>query len=161
VNPAQNAAELRDLARGIVYEAVSRSKNVEDLLKKDVALFCLTADYQKQKATALKIRATERLNYVQRMAALTDQEREINMELAKRGMAPVLITLEEREVFARQIEDDSDIGVGLPQDVGDQGDSNAAAGVDNGNYGDYVAVPMNDGRDYADQSVLDDEETSI
>lgn len=164
VNPDQNAAELRDLARGLVYEAVRGSKagSVEDLVKKDVALFCLTADYTKQKAQALKIRATERLNYVQRMAALTDQEREINMELAKRGMAPILITLEERASFARQVEEaETDVGVGLPQDLGDQGESNAAAGVDNGNYGDYVAVPVNDGRDYADQSVLDDEETSI
>lgn len=161
VDPGQNAAELRDLARGLVYEAVRRTKNVDDLLKKDIALFCLTSDYKKQKATALKIRATERLNYVQRMAALTDQEREVNMELAKRGMAPIMITLEERGSFARQVEEDTEIGVGLPRDVGDQGESNAAAGVDYGDYGDYVAVPMNDGRDYADQSVLDDQETSI
>lgn len=164
VNPIQNAAELRDLARGFVYEAVSHTKNVDDLLKKDVGLFCLTADYKKQKADALKIRATERLNYVKRMAAMTDQEREVNMELAKRGMAPIIITLEERGSFARQIEEQeaaSDIGVGLPRDFGDQGESNAAGGVDYGDYGDYVAVPVNDGRDYADQSVLDDQETSI
>ncbi len=121
----------------------------------------MTSDYKKQKATALKIRATERLNYVQRKAALTDQEREVNMELAKRGMAPIMITLEERGSFARQIEAESEVGVGLPRDFGEQGESNAAAGVDYGDYGDYVAVPMNDGRDYADQSVLDDQETSI
>lgn len=160
INPEQNAAELRDLARGLLYEAVSRSKGVDTLLKKDVALFCLTADYTKQKAVALKIRATERISYKQRMANLSDQERQINKELADRGMAPIMITLEERASFARQIEE-ADIGVGLPRDFGDQGDSNPAVGVDSGDYGDYVAVPVNDGRDFTDQSVLDDAETSI
>jgi len=79
-------------------------------------------------------------------------------------MAPIIITLEERGSFARQVEEQeaaADVGVGLPQDFGEQGESNAAAGVDNGNYGDYVAVPVNDGRDYVEPSVLDDEETSI
>lgn len=160
VDPAQVSDDLRDLARGLVYEAVTKLETpLGDLVKQDVALFCLTAEYNVQKAEAQKIRATERLNYVKRMAQLSDQEREVNMELAKRGMAPILITLEERKGFARQIESDS--GVGFARDLEDQGESNAAAGVDNGDYGDYVAVPFRDGRDYVEPSLWDDEDRGI
>lgn len=160
VDPAQSADDLRDLARGLVYEAVTKVQTpIGDLVKQDVALFCLTAEYAVQKAEAQRIRATERLNYVDRMRKLSDQEREVNMELAKRGMAPILITLEERKEFARQIEDDT--GVGFARDYEDQGESNAAAGVDNGEYGDYVAVPFVDGRDYVEPSLWDDEDRGI
>jgi hypothetical protein len=81
-------------------------------------------------------------------------------------MAPTMIALEERTDLGRT-EDLShlmDIGVGLPQDTEEQGDisqSNAGAGVDNGNYGDYGAVPINDGRDPHEASLLDDRERSI
>lgn len=166
VNPAQSPAELRDLARGLVYEAVTNLQTpLGELVKRDIALFCLTADYSEQRAQAKAIRATERLNYVKRMGLLTDQEREVNMELAKRGMAPIIITLEERASFAQAVEDttavDPEIGVGLYQDYYEQGESNAEAGVDNGNYGDYAAVPFRDGRDYVEPSVLDDEDRGI
>ncbi len=166
VNPAQSPAELRDLARGLVYESVVNLQvPLAELIKKEVALFCLTADPKEQKAQARTIRATERLSYVKRMAALTDQEREVNMELAKRGMAPILIELEERVGFARDVEENAEtnpeIGVGLYQDYYEQGESNAAAGVDNGNYGDYTAVPFNDGRDYREPTLGDDEDRGI
>ena len=160
INPTQKPAELRDIARGLVFEASARSQlPLDELLKKDVALFSLTADFKKQKAEAQAIRATERLDYVKRMKDLSDQEREVNMELAKLGMAPIMITLEERKAFARKVEEE-ETGVGLPQDFGDQGESNAA-GADNGNYGDYFAAPSSDGRDYVEPSLLDDFQTSI
>jgi hypothetical protein len=44
---------------------------------------------------------------------------------------------------------------------GDIAASNAGAGVDNGNYGDYEAVPFREGRDPYEATVLDDAETSI
>jgi hypothetical protein len=100
------------------------------------------------------------------MADFSDLEREVNMELAKRGMAPTIIALAERTELGESVDLSHlmDIGVGLPQDTEEQGDiarSNAGAGVDNGNYGDYHAVPSNDGRDPHETSVLDDQERSI
>jgi hypothetical protein len=165
IDPSQNPAELRDLARGLVYEAVDSlrkadpSRPINALLKTDAAMFCLTSDYSKRKAEAQSIRATERLKYVTLMGLKTDRDREVSMELAKRGMAPILITREQRLEFAREVED-ADVGVGLPRDYGDQGDVNLA-GADNGDYGDYEAVPINDGRDAADQWLLDDETRGI
>jgi hypothetical protein len=100
------------------------------------------------------------------MATFTDLEREVNMELAKRGMAPTILTLGERTELGRSVDLSHlvDVGVGLPQDTEEQGDihqSNAGAGVDNGNYGDYQAVPSRDGRDPYEATVLDDPARSI
>lgn len=157
VDPTQSPALLRDIAKGFVNEA---SQGFKDDPSKDIALFCLLADYDKSRAEARKIRATERITYVQRMANFTDLEREVNMELAKRGMAPTIIGLAERTELGRSSQPE-DIGVGLPQDYQDQGEANAAGGVDNGNYGDYEAVPFRDGRDPYEASVLDDPARSI
>lgn len=171
VNPVQKASELRDLSRGMLFETLATAAKspqtlarVSEAIKKDVALYCLLADYKEQKAEALKVRARERLTYTKRMGELSDQEREVNMELAKRGMAPILITIEERKMFAQASEEESEvdpeIGVGRPQDTFDDGESNAA-GVNNGNYGDYNAVPFNDGRDYVQPGFWDDQDRSI
>lgn len=165
VDPAQSPDLLRDIGKGFLYEA-SQGQKVEQLASKDVTLFCLLADYDKARSEARKVRATERITYVQRMANFTDMEREVNMELAKRGMAPTIIALAERTELGRTVDLSHlmDIGVGLPQDTEEQGDisqSNAGAGVDNGNYGDYGAVPINDGRDPQEASLLDDRERSI
>ncbi len=171
VSPTQKASELRDVARGMLFETLATAAKtpqtlakVTESVRKDVALFCLLADYKEQKAEAQKVRALERITYVQRMAQLSDQEREVNMELAKRGMAPILITIEERKMFAQASEEEEEknqeIGVGLPLDYYDQGESNAA-GADRGDYGDYVALPVNDGRDYEQPGFGDDQERSI
>ena len=163
VDPTQSPALLKSIATGFVNEA---SQGFKGDPNKDVTLFCLLADYDKAKAEARKVRATERITYVQRMANFTDMEREINMELAKRGMAPTIIALEERTELGQSVSLKHlvDIGVGLPQDTEEQGDisqANAGAGVDNGNYGDYEAVPFREGRDPYDATILDDAERSI
>lgn len=158
VDPTQTPDTLRDIAKGFVNEA---SQGVKVDVEKDITLFCLVASYDKAKAEARKVRATERIEYVQRMAQFTDLEREVDMELAKRGMAPIILTLAERTEFGRRVglEHLVDTGVGLPQDYEEQGDiaqANAGAGVDNGNYGDYNAEWRDDGRDAPLQTVLDD-----
>jgi hypothetical protein len=163
VDPTQPPALLRDIAKGLVNEA---SQGFKGDPTKDVTLFCLMADYDKARAEARRVRATERITYVQRMANFTDLEREVNMELAKRGMAPTIIALAERTELGRGVDLSHliDTGVGLPQDTEEQGDvaqANAGAGVDNGNYGDYEAVPVNDGRDPHESTLLDDPSRSI
>ena len=162
VDLTQTPAMVKSIAKGFVQEA---SQGYAGDPSKDVTLFCLLADYDKAKSEARKIRATERITYTQRMAEFTDLEREVNMELAKLGMAPTIIDLAERTQMGRvDLSHLVDTGVGLPQDTVEGGDvaaSNAGAGVDNGNYGDYEAVPFREGRDPYEATVLDDEETSI
>jgi hypothetical protein len=163
VDPTQSTSLLRDIGAGFLKEA---SQGLKSVPTTDVTVFCLLADYTKSKAEARKVRATERITYVQRMANFTDLEREVNMELAKRGMAPVILALEERKELGRGVDLSHlvDVGVGLPQDTEEQGDigqANAGAGVDHGNYGDYNAVPFREGRDPYEASVLDDPARSI
>ena len=163
VDLTQSPAMLKSVAKGFVQEA---SQGFKGDPSKDVTLFCLLADYDKARAEARRIRATERITYTQKMANFTDLEREVNMELAKRGMAPTIISLAERTELGRSVDLSHlvDVGVGLPQDTEEQGDisqANAGAGVDNGNYGDYEAVPFREGRDPYDATVLDDLATSI
>ena len=159
VDPTQSPAMLKSIAKGLLYEA---AQGYTADPGKDATLFCLLADFNAARADAKRIRASERLSYTDRMNKMTDMEREVTMELAKLGMAPTIITLAERKELGRV--ELSDIGVGRPRDLEDQGDlplANAGATGDHGDYGDYEAVPFRDGRDPYEATVLDDEETSI
>jgi hypothetical protein len=168
VNPTQNAAELRDVGRGILMETLStvqkdaaKRTKFEEQRFKDVALYTLLADYKKEKGEANKLRSDERMKFVQRMAQKTDQDREVIQELLKIGMAPYIMTNQDRESFAKEAQrlqeevyrdeevfralGDQDVGVGQPHDYNEQGEVDNR-GPDNGDYGDYLSGPGNDGR---------------
>ena len=185
VDPRQNAAELRDLSQGMVYELLStlqkdpaKVERLEQMKEKDIALVSLLSDPREQKAGVNRLRAQERLTFVDRMAQKTDQEREVIGDLLRVGLAPYIITNRDRALFAQEaealgrqirVEDESfdvveevpEEGVGQPRDFFDQGESNAAAGPDFGDYGDYTAEPRNDGRDPEGYTLNDDPESSI
>jgi len=180
VDPTEGASIVRDISRGLLAETlttVQREAKTRTMLEeqrtKDVALYTLTADYAKEKAEVNRLVATERLKFVQRMAQRTDTEREILQDLLAIGLAPYIISRSDREEFARRaellqeligsdeeaIEDlDGEIGVGQPRDLFEQGDE-PPAGVDNGDYGDYTAIPANE--DYDQPQLNDDAERSI
>ena len=163
VDPDQKPAELRDIARGFVYEALSQVPAVDRT--KDIALYTLTSNYKEEKALVNKLRATERLKFVEEMSKRSDAEREVIGDLLKVGLAPYIITNRDRDIFAREAETlerqmgdyTAETGVGMPHDFEDQGE----AGTDAGNYGDYYALVGNDGRDDVQTNILDDPENSI
>lgn len=181
VDPTQKADELRDIAQGYVYELlaaiqsdpVKRTK-LDELRTKDVTLYMLLADFKEERTNVNKLRAQERLKFVDEMAKKSDQEREVIGELLKIGLAPYIITNRDREAFARQAEQlqeqvrvddeefkvDEEIGVGKAEDFFDQGEQ-PPQGIDGGDYGNYNAVPGNDGRDDYQPQFGDDEDTSI
>jgi hypothetical protein len=172
IDPTQNPAELRDLAQGYVYQAVSVvQKDVSKLAKleeartKDVALYTLMADYKTEKAQVNKLRATERLKFVEEMSKRTDMEREVIGDLLRIGLAPYIITNRDREIFAREAETlqremarvDEEVGVGLPLEFEDREITEG----DRGEYGDFLPMPNQDGRDPFEAHLTDDAETSI
>ena len=183
VNPEQPANRLRDVSRGILAETlhdiqrdpIKKTRFTEQRFK-DVALYTLMADYKKEKAEANKLRSSERMKFVQRMAQKSDQEREVIQDLLKIGLAPYIMTNQDRSELAQEAQrlqeevykddavyqavGDEDVGVGLPRDQFDQGDEDAR-GTDNGDYGDYVGMPGNDGRDHEQPQMSDDVEQSI
>lgn len=184
VDPTQNASELRDLARGLVGQQLAaiqadgtKRAQYEAQRFKDITLYMLSVDYKEQRAEVNKIRASERLKFIQRMAGKSDQEREVIGDLLRIGLAPYIISNEDRELFAREAEllqeelarqDDMfeatgdlalETGVGMARDYHDDGEEEDGVGVDHGDYGDRAGLP--EGRDYPMPGFGDDPARSI
>lgn len=179
LDPNQKPDELRDISKGILYEILNQIQadpvkraELEVRKTKDVTLYALLSDFKEEKANVNRLRAQERLRFVDEMARRSDQEREILGELLKIGVAPYIITNRDREAFARQAQQlvdlsridqevlDQEVGVGQPMDVYDQGDM-PIQGNEEGNYGDYYAQPGNDGRDHEQPTFWDDDNPPI
>jgi hypothetical protein len=177
VDPSQNKDELRDIGQGyladllrtIQADPVKRTK-LERMKTSDASLYALLANFQEEKASANRLRARERLAFVERMGRKSDEDREVIGGLLRIGAAPYVITNQDRELFARQAEQlretsrmqefDVDIGVGQPRGYEDQGDE-FVGGTDHGDYGDLEPLPRNDGRDHQQPYLGEDAETSI
>jgi hypothetical protein len=117
-----------------------------------------------------KLRASERLKIVTEMAKKSDAEREVVGDLLKIGLAPYIMTVQDRAIFAREAErlvdvlaaeeqEFEDQGVGLARDVQEDGEENEFVGADHGDYGDRAALP--EGQDYREPALGDDAERSI
>lgn len=180
VDPTESTSLLRDISRGLLAETLSKIQKdpakrakLEEARSKDITLYTLTAEYTEERASVNRLVAAERMKFVQRMAQKSDSERDILSDLLKIGLAPYIITQEDRKEFARQAEllraeverdeflvqsTDPDTGVGQPRDVGDQGDE-PVAGVDHGDYGDYVGD--GDDGEFQQPQIGDDERGSI
>jgi hypothetical protein len=172
IDPTQNAAELRDLSKGYlqlelseIQKDVTKLAKFEEARTKDVALYTLFADYKEEKAQVNKLRATERLKFVEEMSKRSDMEREVIGDLLRIGLAPYIITNQDREIFAREAESlqreirmlDEEIGVGFPLGFEDREITEG----DRGEYGDFLPMPNQDGRDPFEAHITDDAETSI
>jgi hypothetical protein len=177
VNPSQNKAELRDIGKGFLLEVLdiiqkdpTKQRKLDELLTKDVALYTVLGDYVQNKTNLNKLRADERMTFVQRMTQKSDDEREVIGDLLRIGLAPYVISNEDRSMLAREAErmedqmmrieqQDEEVGVGEPRD--DENEEIYIGGADHGDYGDNQPLPNNDGRDYDQPWFGDDERTSI
>lgn len=147
VDPTQNPAELRDYARGLIYQLVDAilkepkyARDFDKRIRSDITIMCLLSKLDAEKQEVRRVSANERLTYVKINAKMTDLERETNTELVKIGMGPVLITLEDRDLLSRREEQEvrqleEEVGVGLAQDDG-LDDGQPAPNADDGDYGD-------------------------
>jgi hypothetical protein len=183
VDSRQDPESLRDIAKGYVFEALQeiqkspvKMKKFSELRNTDITLLMLSAKIDLEMAAVNRVLARQRKTFVQRMAEKSDFEREIIEELKRRGMAPIIITTEDRELFASEIENElrprtefesveaelevpGDEGVGLPQ--APEGPEEEAPGlvVDAGDYGDLAPLPV--GRDPPAAALTDDAATSV
>jgi hypothetical protein len=184
VDPTQNAAELRDIAKGYALElltdidtAVERQTKLEEVRSKDVALYVLQADYKEERSQANKLRASQRIKIVDDLKKKSDTERELIQQLLTIGAAPYLVTRQEQFMFAREAEllqdqiraeedefgeeeedADSEAGVGRARD-GDEDRDEDERGNDHGDYGDHAGLPV--GRDPLEAGLWDDPARSI
>jgi hypothetical protein len=183
VDSRQGPDELRDIAKGYLFEVLKfiqssdvRRKKFEDMRQKDLTLLMLSANIDLELSAVNRVLARQRKTFVQRMGEKTDLEREIVDELKRRGMAPIIITTEDRELFAAEIENQlrprvefaeeeeeiavaGDDGVGLPQEPDGPEEDAPGRVVDRGDYGDMAPLPV--GRDPPAASLTDDAATSV
>jgi hypothetical protein len=189
VDPTQSPDELRDIAKGFVYDVLLRiqANEVKHLAfekarRTDISLLTLFANPGEERSNVNTLRATERLAFVERMAAMSDMERTITQELLATGMAPYIMTNKDRELYAAELlsrtersaqveaefavdqeempELEADVGVGQPTEA-ETAEDDARIGADDGDYGNNAPLPMNEGRDYDQPQMNDDEENAI
>jgi len=174
IDCTQKNDDLRDITKGYVYETIKEIEKdpltktrLMSLIKTDVSMVLLTADLAEAKRITNTLKAKERTSFTDRLRNMTDTDREITKELIDRGLAPTIITREDRAMFAREMaetehEEDPETGVGRPVDYQDQGDVPVAGDVEErGNYGDYFNAPGNDGRDYMQPDQFDDDDRGV
>ena len=174
IDSTQKNDDLRDITKGYVYETLKEIEKdpltktrLMTLMKADVSMVLLTADLAEAKRITNTLKAKERTTFTDRLRNMTDTDREITKELIDRGLAPTIITREDRAMFAREVaetegENDPETGVGRPVDYEDQGDLPVQGDVEErGNYGDYSNAPGNDGRDYEQPDQFDDDERGV
>lgn len=110
VDYTQDPSLLRDLSQGMLMKLIrsTDAATLERARKSVVGAYMLTASLKEEEKKAKVIRARERNAYVKRMGELSDTQRQIALELERRGMAPVIITTADREYFAAQEEADEE-----------------------------------------------------
>jgi len=157
---------VRDATRGVLYELFdtinkdnNRSRYIQAILKasqKDLVMNMILLNKEDAEKTTGLIRARERDVFKQRLRQMNDTEREITKMLLDIGIAPYLITNEDREVFAKEFgvpdpeetyaeevretdEDRPEEGYNALRDNQEDGDVrvNDAGHVLESDYGDY------------------------
>ena len=148
LDPTQKSDDLRDITKGYVYELVKeigkdpvKKTKLSSMQKDDLALMILTADVKRAKETTNSLKAKERIAYTDRLRLMTDADREITKELIDRGLAPYIISTQDRILFAKEMEEkerereDEDVGVGRTADDSELGGPPTLE--DRGQYGDF------------------------
>jgi len=103
---------LRDAARGIVYELIHeivKDKNKSGLMnalstavQRDLVLSMILITKEQATKQESDLRTREREVFKQRMRSMNDTEREATKMLLDIGIAPYIITNEDREIFAKE-----------------------------------------------------------
>jgi hypothetical protein len=107
-----NSSLLRDIAKGLLYELfedISKDKNVSSLKKtldeavnRDVVLNMIFFTKEEAERITDAARTQERDAFKKRLRSMNDTERELTKLLLDIGIAPYIITNEDREMFARE-----------------------------------------------------------
>ena len=180
----------RDIYKGFILELgvhVSESEAVltqfKSSLKTDASLKSLLSSAAETRNTVDRYTAREREEFKSRLRNMTDTQREITNTLRYLGLAPYLITKEDRDGFVREIRAETDVpdpdnpvvapgekeneadipeeGLNDERDVGPQGEvprnGDTEVEYDYGDYGDMRARAA-DGEEYVEQATYNYDE---
>jgi len=166
-NAYENSSLLRDYFKGVLNEFVTMFEQDETLttliersMSDDIIVRSLFARPDESKRNIDYLRAREREEFKERMRRLPDAQRELRKELIDRGLAPYIITRDDREAFVAQLESQKEIpeireppreeqldtapeDMNVDRDFGAQGEVPEVNGIelqyDYGDYGDMRA----------------------
>lgn len=175
LDPHMEPSLMRDAARGFLYELlheVASSSNAIGLVQalhvatqRDLVMNMILITQEDAQRQDGELRAREREVFKQRMRQMNDTEREVTKMLLDIGIAPYIISNEDRELFAHQYRipdpeaqdpeaeyaaaeteadgDRPEEGFGTPFDVVDNGDDpltddGRALPFDRGDYGERM-----------------------
>jgi hypothetical protein len=179
----ENPSMLRDYFKGVLFEFLTLlTPALERAIVTDIPMRSLLSTAAETRGTVEKLGAAEREEFKARLRRMPDAQREITKQLIDLGLAPYLITKNDRELFLRQMEgeepeaeDNPLTAPGLPEaaenipeeglhderDVGPQGEvpvnGNVELEYDYGDYGDARAR-TSEGEEYVDAVAYDYEE---
>jgi hypothetical protein len=113
LDPSASPDLLRDITKGYLREVLAaiggdpEKRRVYDKVKsEDIALYTLTASVASARTETNTLRAKERHAFTDRLRAMTDSDREITKQLLDRGLAPFIVTVSDRDMFAKQLQDE-------------------------------------------------------
>jgi hypothetical protein len=136
---------LRDYLKGILIELsnlfVGNQSLINIIEKNQLTMTSLFSNAVETKRFTDTLRAREREEFKERMRRLPDAQREITKILVDKGISPYLITIDDREMFLKEIQEKEEPPP--DRDVGPQGEVPEVAGqelqTDYGDYGDARA----------------------
>ena len=171
-----NPSILRDAAKGLAYELIqsiddSIKKTVILRLQKDLVITMILITKEEATREESDLRTREREVFKQRMRQMDDSQREVTKMMLDIGIAPYIITNEDRELFAKeynysdpeaeydriigeQDQDKPEEGYNNVDNLEDGLPMNENVAVDNGDYGTREQIYGRDG-DYV--AAFDDE----
>ena len=171
LNTRESPSLVRDAVRGILYKLFDEIKSQDTLIEglrtamnRDLGLRMILIKKEDAQAEVNVTRAKERETFKMRMRAMTDEQRDITKKLLDIGIAPFIITNEDREIFAKEYNyeekaikkdnaDEAEFDEEVPEggfsrrDLDDDvavGDNGLPVEVDYGDYGDRADRPQDD-----------------
>jgi hypothetical protein len=112
LDPTQNVSQLRDAARGIAYLVMDEVSKIPalrekwaEILPKDLALKSCLRQKEALEGEVRSLITAERESFKTRLGEKSDMDRELIKQLLDIGLAPYVITLQDRQLFAQQLEE--------------------------------------------------------
>jgi hypothetical protein len=171
LNTRESSSLVRDAVRGMLYELFTSIKGEDKIIEglrsamnRDLTLRLIIVKKEDAEKEVNMTRTKERETFKMRMRSMNDDQREITKRLLDIGIAPFIITNEDREIFAREYNyqepeivkgnaDEPEFDEEAPEggftrrdgeDQDELGDNGLPVEVDYGDYGDKADRPLDD-----------------
>jgi hypothetical protein len=123
LDPSASADLLRDITKGYMRELLDviakdpETRRIYDQARgEDIVFYSLLTSVTTARTETNTLRAKERFAFTDRLHNMTDSDREITKQLLDRGLAPFIVTVADRDMFANQLQDQIGSGADRGED---------------------------------------------